>query len=158
MAYKAFFKYSEIKSKQRRQPVHKNLGRHIGSCPYANNRRPHASVKVVVQCSHDYCGIGQNLIACDTLRNSTKISAVGSARLKLPPELVSANFSLDALLSSEKGHGQLQTLQMAYSALDDTNLVKNRPPIIKMVIMKYSSFDWSLIFDPLQYLAKSFVW
>ena len=39
-----FSRNPKIKSKHRRWPVHKNLGRHIGNCPYATNGRPDTSV------------------------------------------------------------------------------------------------------------------
>ena len=79
MDYEAFFKKSveQIKSEGRYR-IFADLERHAGSYPLATNRRPDAIKEVVVWCSNDYLGMGQNPIVRDALIDAAKTFGCGS--------------------------------------------------------------------------------
>ena len=77
--YEAFFKKSvdQIKAEGRYR-VFADLERHAGDYPHATNRRPNATKEVVVWCSNDYLGMGQNPIVRDALIEAAKTYGCGS--------------------------------------------------------------------------------
>ena len=79
MDYEAFFKKSveQIKSEGRYR-IFADLERHAGNYPLATNRRPDAIKEVVVWCSNDYLGMGQNPIVRDALIDAAKTFGCGS--------------------------------------------------------------------------------
>ena len=79
MDYEAFFKKSveQIKSEGRYR-IFADLERHAGNYPHATNRRPDAIKEVVVWCSNDYLGMGQNPIVRDALIDAAKTFGCGS--------------------------------------------------------------------------------
>ena len=79
MDYEAFFKKSveEIKSEGRYR-IFADLERHAGNYPHATNRRPDTMKEVVVWCSNDYLGMGQNPIVRDALIDAAKTFGCGS--------------------------------------------------------------------------------
>ena len=79
MDYEAFFNKSldQIKAEGRYR-VFADLERHAGNYPYATNRRPDASEEVVVWCSNDYLGMGQNPIVRDALIDAAKNFGCGA--------------------------------------------------------------------------------
>ena len=79
MDYESFFKQSvdQIKSEGRYR-VFADLQRHAGNFPHATNRRPDATEEVVVWCSNDYLGMGQNPIVRDALIEAAQTYGCGS--------------------------------------------------------------------------------
>ncbi len=79
MDYEAYFKQSvdQIKAEGRYR-VFADLERHAGNFPHATNRRPDATEEVVVWCSNDYLGMGQNPIVRDALIEAANTYGCGS--------------------------------------------------------------------------------
>jgi 5-aminolevulinate synthase len=79
MDYEAFFKKSvdQIKAEGRYR-IFADLQRHAGNFPHATNRRPDAIEEVVVWCSNDYLGMGQNTIVRDALIETANTYGCGS--------------------------------------------------------------------------------
>ncbi|MBT6093743.1 MAG: 5-aminolevulinate synthase [Rhodospirillaceae bacterium] len=79
MDYEAYFKQSvdQIKAEGRYR-VFADLERHAGNFPHATNRRPDATEEVIVWCSNDYLGMGQNPIVRDALIEAANTYGCGS--------------------------------------------------------------------------------
>lgn len=79
MDYEAFFKQSvdQIKAEGRYR-VFADLQRHAGNYPHATNRRPDTTEEVVVWCSNDYLGMGQNPDVRDALIETANTYGCGS--------------------------------------------------------------------------------
>ena len=61
-----------------RYRVFADLARKAGNFPHATNHRDGAEYPVVIWCSNDYLGMGQNPIAIDAARNAAATYGVGS--------------------------------------------------------------------------------
>jgi 5-aminolevulinate synthase len=79
MDYEAYFKKSvdQIKAEGRYR-IFADLQRHAGNFPHATNRRPDTTEEVVVWCSNDYLGMGQNTIVRDALIETANTYGCGS--------------------------------------------------------------------------------
>ena len=77
--YEAFFKKSvdQIKAEGRYR-VFADLERHAGDYPHATNRRPNATEEVVVWCSNDYLGMGQDDDVINAMHDAIESFGAGS--------------------------------------------------------------------------------